>query len=128
MPLNTPQKINHVKSVTGLTYAGRQRSVVFVYLANGVYSYVATQVIMRPEEILDPQIYDASGHTPARNADMLIIAPLGTNFTGVVYVADTPTASAAAVAAAPKYEIIEALPAGMIPGGSHIRALLRRLR
>lgn len=128
MPLNTTQKTNHVQAVTGKTYAGRQRTVVFVYLGSGVYSYVAAQVIMRPEEIIDPQIYDASGHEPARTADMLMIAPLGTNFTGVVYVADTPTATAAAVAAAPKYEIIEALPAGMIPGGSHIRALLRRLR
>jgi phosphopantothenoylcysteine synthetase/decarboxylase len=130
MPLNTSQKINHLKNVINLTYAGRQKTVVFVYLASGVYSYVATQVIMRPEEIIDPQIYDASGHAPVTgtNADMIIIAPLGTNFTGVVYIADTPTATAAAVAAAPKYEVIEALPVGMIPGGSHIRALLRRLR
>lgn len=128
MPLNTPQKINHIQAATNLTYAGRQRSVVFVYLAGGVYSYVATEVIMRPEEIIDPQIYDASGQAPTRTADMIIVAPLGTNFTGVVYVADTPTATAAAVAAAPKYEVIEALPVGMVPGGSHIRALLRRLR
>jgi|GEM_PF-627531 len=128
MPLNTQQKINHLQAVTNLSYAGRQRPVVFVYLASGVYSYVAIEVIMRPEEIIDPQIYDASGHAPTRNADMIIVAPPGTNFTGVVYVADTPTATAPAVAAAPKYEIIEALPVGMIPGGSHIRALLRRLR
>ncbi len=128
MPLNTQQKINHLLAVTNLSYAGRQRAVVFVYLASGVYSYVAIEVIMRPEEIIDPQIYDASGSAPTRNADMIIVAPLATNFSGVVYVADTPTASASAVAAAPKYEIIEALPVGMIPGGSHIRALLRRLR
>jgi hypothetical protein len=128
MPLNTSQKINHIKSVTNLAYAGRQQTVVFVYLASGVYSYVATVVIMRPEEIIDPQIYDASGHAPLTGADMIIIAPLGTNFTGVVYIADTPTATQAAVAAAPKYEVIEALPVGMIPGGSHFRALLRRLR
>jgi len=128
MPLNTPQKINHIQAVTNLTYTGRQHSVVFVYLAGGVYSYVATEVIMRPEEIIDPQIYDASGRAPNRNADMIVVAPLGTSFTGVVYVADTPTATATAVAAAPKYEIIEALPVGMVPGGSHIRALLRRLR
>jgi len=58
----------------------------------------------------------------------LMIAPPGTSFTGVVYIADTTTATSSAVAAAPKYEIIEALPVGIIPGGSHIRALLRRLR
>ena len=52
----------------------------------------------------------------------------GTNFTGVVYIADTVTATSGAVAAAQKYEVIEVLPVGMAPGGSHMRALLRRLR
>src|SRR5579863_4848916 len=128
MPLDNPRKIQHTKDVTARSYQGRQRTVVVVYLASGVYSYTALQVIMRPEQILDPQIYDASGHAPTTNADMLMVAPLGTIFTGAVYVADTPTATAIAVAAAPKYEIIEALPVGIIPGGSHIRVLLRRLR
>ena len=127
MPLDA-RKTQHILNVVPKTFAGRQRSVVFVTLASGVYSYTAVQVIMRPEEVLDPQIYDASGQAPQRNADMLLIAPLGTSFTGVVYIADTPTATSTAVAAAPKYEIIEALPVGVVPGGSHIRALLRRLR
>ena len=127
MPLDA-RKTQHILSVVPKSYSGRQRTVVFVTLASGVYSYTAVQVIMRPEEIIDPQIYDASGKTPVRNADMLMIAPLGTSFTGVVYIADTTTATAPAVAAAPKYEVIEALPVGIVPGGSHIRALLRRLR
>ena len=124
MPLDS-RKTQHILSVVPKTYAGRQRTVVFVSLASGVYSYTAVQVIMRPEEVIDPQIYDASGQPPVRNADMLLIAPLGTS---VVYIADTTTATSSAVAAAPKYEIIEALPVGIVPGGSHIRALLRRLR
>jgi len=128
MPLDNSRKIQHVRDVTNRSFQGRQRTVVFVTLAAGVYSYTTMQVIMRPEQIIDPQIEDASGHAPITNADMLLIAPLGTNFSGVVYVADTPTATAGAVAAAQKYEIIEALPVGIIPGGSHIRALLRRLR
>lgn len=128
MPLDNSRKLQHVKDVTNRSFQGRQRTVVFVTLAAGVYSYTAMQVIMRPEQIIDPQIEDASGHAPITNADMLLIAPLGTNFSGVVYVADTPTATALAVAVAPKYEVIEALPVGIIPGGSHIRALLRRLR
>ena len=127
MPLDA-RKTQHILNIVPKTYAGRQRTVVFVTLASGVYSYSAVQVIMRPEEVIDPQIYDASGQPPVRNADMLLIAPLGTSFTGVVYIADTPTATSAAVAAAHKYEIIEALPVGIAPGGSHIRALLRRLR
>ena len=128
MPLDNSFKIQHIKTVTNRSFQGRQRSVVFVTLAAGIYSYTLVQVIMRPEQIIDPQIEDASGHAPVTNADMLLIAPLGTSFTGVVYIADTTTATASAVATAPKYEVIEALPVGVVPGGSHIRALLRRLR
>ena len=127
MPLDA-RKTQHILNIVPKTYAGRQRTVVFVTLASGTYSYTAVQVIMRPEEIIDPQIYDTSGQAPLRNVGMLMIAPLATNFTGVVYIADTPTATAPAVAAAPKYEIIEALPVGIVPGGTHFRALLRRLR
>lgn len=128
MPLNTPQKIAHIIAVTNQSFAGRQRTVTFVFLIAGVYSYVNETLIMRPTNIFDPAEFDASGSPMRQSTDMLIMAPLGTNFTGVVYIADTPTATSAAVAAAPKYEIIEALPVGMPPGGSHIRAYLRRLR
>ncbi len=127
MPLN-PRKILHIAQIVAQTYTGRQRTVVAVYLSSGSYSYSAIQVIMRPEQVLDPQIDDASGHAPIANVDMQMIAPLGTNFTGAVYIADTPTATALAVASAPKYEIIEALPVGIVPGGTHMRVLLRRLR
>ena len=127
MPLDS-RKTQHILAVVPKTFAGRQRTVVLVSLSSGTYSYAAVQVIMRPEEIVDPQIYDAGGSQPARTADMVMIAPLGTTFTGVVYVADTTTPTSSAVAAAPKYEIIEALPVGIVPGGSHIRVLLRRLR
>lgn len=127
MPLDS-RKSQHIQNAITRTFAGRQRTVVVVYLASGAYSYSAISAIMRPEEILDPQIDDASGQPPSRTADMLMIAPLGTSFVGAVYVADTPTPTAGAVAAAPKYEIIEALPVGIVPGGSHIRVLLRRLR
>jgi len=127
MPLDS-RKTQHILNIVPKTFAGRQRTVVLVSLASGVYSYATISVIMRPEELIDPQIFDASGQQPHRPADMLMIAPLGTSFAGVVYVADTTTASAPAVASAPKYEIIEALPVGIIPGGSHLRVLLRRLR
>ena len=42
--------------------------------------------------------------------------------------ANQPNPLAACYPVAPKYEIIEALPVGIIPGGSYIRVLLRRLR
>lgn len=127
MPLNS-QKTQHILDVVAKAFAGRQRTVVLVSLASGVYSYATVLAIMRPEELVDPQIADAAGQPPHRVADMLMVVPLGTNFTGVVYVADTTTPTAAAVAAAPKYEVVEALPVGIIPGGSHLRVLLRRLR
>ncbi|HEV2580546.1 MAG TPA: hypothetical protein VGT44_06800, partial [Ktedonobacteraceae bacterium] len=122
MPLDS-RKTQHILNVVPKTFAGRQRTVVLVSLASGVYSFAAIQVIMRPEEVIDPQIYDAGGSQPSRTADMVMIAPLGTTFTGVVYVADTTTATSTAVAAAPKYEIIEALPVGIVPGGSPLRVL-----
>ena len=59
---------------------------------------------------------------------MLLVAPITTNFTGVVMIADTATATAAGVAAALKYEIIEAKPAGIVPGGTHYIVKLRRFR
>lgn len=59
---------------------------------------------------------------------MLMQAPVSANFSNVVYIADTPAPTAASVAAAAKYEILEALPVGLAPGGSHIRVLLKRLR
>ncbi|HLJ35479.1 MAG TPA: hypothetical protein VKU38_17625 [Ktedonobacteraceae bacterium] len=127
MPLDS-RKIQHIAQVIARTFTGRQRTVVAVYLASGSYSYSTIQVIMRPEQVLDPQIEDSSGHAPIQNADMQIVAPLGTNFTGAVYVADTPTATVSAVASAAKYEIIEVLPVGIVPGGTHLRVLLRRLR
>lgn len=127
MPLDF-RKTQHILQVVARTFAGRQRTVVLVSLASGSYTYSTISVIMRPQEIIDPQIYDANGKSPQHTTDMLMIAPLATNLTGTVYVADTTTPTAPAVASALKYEIIEALPVGIVPGGSHLRVLLRRLR
>ncbi len=127
MPIDS-RKSTHIQSVVARTFAGRQKNVVFVYQSGGIYSYVAISVIFRPELVVDPQIAALSGNQPRATVDTLLVAPLGTNFTGVVYIADTPTATSSAVQAAPKYEIIEAFPIGIIPGGTHMVAQLRRLR
>lgn len=127
MPLD-PRKIQHIQNVTNASFANRQRVVVLVTLSGGVYSYNTLLAVMRPLQTLNPQVIDTSSDDPLRSPDMLMQAPLGTNFAGVVYVADTPTPTAPAVAAAAKYEILEALPIGLAPGGSHVRVLLRRLR
>jgi hypothetical protein len=127
MPLDA-RKTQHILQVVARSFTGRQRTIVIVYLAGGSYSYSAVQVIMRPERVVDPQVPNIAGQVLPHSADTLMIAPLGTNFTGAVYVADTTSATASAVAAAPKYEIVEVLPVGIIPGGSHLRVSLRRLR
>jgi hypothetical protein len=127
MPLDT-RKTQHIQSTILKTFQSRQKVVTFVYQSSGSYTYSATSVIFRPQKVIDPQILDASGAQPKLESDMIMIAPLGTNFTGLVFVADTTTATSTAIQAAAKYEVIEALPVGMIPGGTHIRALLRRMR
>ncbi|MEO7019570.1 MAG: hypothetical protein ABI234_05415 [Ktedonobacteraceae bacterium] len=127
MPLD-PRKIQHIQNVTNASFANRQRTVVLVTLSSGIYSYSTLLAIMRPLQILNPQVLDASDNDALRNPDMLMQAPASTNFTGVVYIADTSTATALAVAAAAKYEILEALSVGLAPGGSHVRVLLKRLR
>ncbi len=127
MPLDA-RKTQHILQATAQSFTGRQRTVVLVALVSGSYTYTAIQAIMRPVQVPDPQLYDVSSLSAPRSVDTLLIAPAGTNFTGVVYVADTTSATATAVAAAAKYEIIEVLPVGIIPGGSHLRVQLRRLR
>jgi hypothetical protein len=128
MPLDSQRKINHLQAVLARSWTGRQKTVVFVYQSGTSYSYTAVSVIFRPQAVIDPEIPDVAGGQPKLQADMAMVAPIGTNFTGVVYVADTTTATAAAVAAAAKYEIIQSVPAGIVPGGTHYQVLLRRLR
>lgn len=128
MPLDNQQKINHIQTVVTRTFAGRQKTVTVVYLSAGVYSYSTITVIFRHEEIIDPTVANAGGGQPVQNADVQIVAPLATNFTGAIYIADTANNTAGGVAAAQKYEIIEVLPVGIVPGGSHLRVLCRRLR
>jgi hypothetical protein len=127
MPLDA-NKIAHIQAVIPKTFAGRQKTVVFVYQTGGSYTYTAVQVIFRPQMIIEPEIPDALGASPKLVFDMLMVAPITTSFSGVVLIADTPTASVGAVAAAQKYAVIEALPSGIVPGGTHIVAKLRRFR
>ncbi len=127
MPLDA-RKALHLLQVVTRSFAGRQRTVVLVALVSGSYTYTAIQAIMRPLHVVDPQIFDSAGQPDAHASDTFMIAPLAINFTGAVYIADTPVASASSVASAPKYEIIEVLPTGIVPGGTHVRVSLRRLR
>ena len=51
MPLDA-RKTQHILNVVPKTFAGRQRTVVFVALASGVYSYTAVQVIIDRKSVV----------------------------------------------------------------------------
>ena len=127
MPLDN-RKIAQLQLAIAKTCTNRQKTVVFVYQVGTTYAYSAISVIMRQLAVIEPQIPDIKAVAPLKFADTLMIAPLGVSFIGVVYIADTPLATTVAVLAATKYEVIEAIPAGIIPGGTHIRAQLRKMR
>lgn len=124
MPLDA-RKTQHILQAVARSFSGRQRAVTLVYRTVSGYSYSTLQAILRPQQANDLQVSTRDGNTS--NVDAWLIAPTGTNFAGVVYIADTPTATTTAIAAAPKYEIIELLVCGLAPGGSHLRLALRRL-
>jgi hypothetical protein len=127
MPLDS-RKAAHIVGVIPKTWAGRQKTVTLVTESGGTQSYSAVTVIFRPLAAPDPTLADATGQPPKRIADTIMLAPTSLSLAGVIFVADTPTATSGAVAAAPKYELIDVLPAGMLPGGTHQRVLRRRLR
>src|SRR6516162_5032359 len=104
MPIDNTLKSTHIQNMVNKSYIGRQKSVVFVYQnsGGGGYTYTPVSVIFRPQDVIDPEIPNLAGAPPKQQWDMLMIAPLGTNFTGVVMIADTTTATAGAVAAAQK--------------------------
>ena len=127
MPLDA-RKAQHLLQAVTNSFTGRQRTIVVVALNSGSYTYTAIQAIMRPLQVVDPQVYDSAGQAAPLIADTLMIAPLTTNFTGAVYIADTTVATLSGVTTAPKYEIVEVLTVGIIPGGTHLHVSLRRLR
>ncbi|HEY7416384.1 MAG TPA: hypothetical protein VH593_14420 [Ktedonobacteraceae bacterium] len=127
MPLDA-NKIAHIQAILPKTWAERQKTVVFVYQSGGTYSYVATSVIFRPQSVIDPEILDVVGGQPRSAEELLMVVPITTNMTGIVYIADTTTSTASAVASAAKYQIIEVVPTGIIPTGTHYVVYLRRMR
>jgi hypothetical protein len=129
MPLDA-NKIAHIQAVKLRSFQGRTKTVVFVYQNSGGngYTYTAISVIFRLQQVIDPEIPNVVGTPPKPTSDLLMIAPIGTNFVGVVMVADTTIATASAVAVAKKYEIIEVMPQGIVPDGSHYKAKLRRFQ
>lgn len=127
MPLDA-NKAAHIQAAILRTFQGRQKTVVFVYQSAGSYSYTTVLVIFRPQEVIDPQIMDSPGEPPHPHVDTLMIVPIAISLAGLVYVADTTTPSALAVAGARKYQVIEALTSGILPSGTRSIVKLRRFR
>src|SRR6266852_1693678 len=127
MPLDA-NKVAHLQSLysSSKIYAQRQQTVVFVSLVSGVWTYTAQSVIFRRQEVVDPEIPDIAGGSPKIRADAQMVVPIAVSVIGVVYVALTSTATSGAVSNADKYEIIEATPTGIIPGGTRLVCDMRR--
>jgi hypothetical protein len=126
MPLDS-RKATHIQDALASSCAGRQKTVVFVTQIGSGYSYTAVDVIFRPQDVIDLELLDQNAQPPRPRCDALIVAAISTSFVGVVCVADTPNANASAVQNARKYQVIEAVQVGMIPGGTRIHAYLRHL-
>ena len=126
MPLDNRKSL-HLQSLLTRSFQGRQKTMMFVYQSGTTYSYAPVSVIFRQQDAFDPQIADRSGIAPRAAFDTLIVAPISTNFSGVVFIADTTTNSATAIQAAKKYQVVEVVTMGMISGGSRLHAYLRRM-
>lgn len=126
MPLDSALKQNHVYNMIKKTWVGRTQMIVFVSQSSGSWVYTAQSVIFRKQEVIDPEIPDTSGSAPRQKADALMIVDIAISMTGVVYVALTSTATALAVSQAQKFEVINAIPTGIVPGGTHYQVNLRR--
>ncbi len=127
MPLDAI-KAAHIAALRTRAYANRTRTMVFVSQSAGVYSYTAVSVIFKFERQIDPLIHDMLGRAPNLEHDAVMIIPMTQSMAGVIYVADTTTATSGAVASAQKYEIIESLQTGILPAGTHYVVSLRRMR
>ncbi|GCE07363.1 hypothetical protein [Dictyobacter aurantiacus] len=126
MPLDK-RKQAHIQALQARAQSGRQKTVVFVYQSGGSYSYQLVNVIFRPQASIERQIPARDGQVPRLVYDTLLLAPLNTSFVGLVMVADTTVSSAAGVQVARKYQVVEAIPMGIVPGGTRVYAYLRRI-
>ncbi|GHO62429.1 hypothetical protein KSC_013210 [Ktedonobacter sp. SOSP1-52] len=97
MPLDN-RKAAHIQQMVNKSFTGRQRNIVLVTNTAGNYSYSAMAVVFRPDLAVDPQIPNQSGMPPHAQAELVLIAPLGTNLTGVVFIADRDHSSRAGCA------------------------------
>ncbi|GCF11207.1 hypothetical protein [Dictyobacter arantiisoli] len=124
MPLDA-RKLDHLKVVSARTWMGRQKTMMFVTQSSNTFSAVPCTVLFRSQTLLDLEIPNRNGLPAHQRYDALLVAPMTTNFAGVAYIADTASSTPAAILGARKYQVLETVPGGMLPGGTHITAYLR---
>jgi hypothetical protein len=126
MPLDAI-KAAHITALRARAQANRTRSVVFVTLSGTTYSYTAVSVVFKFVRIYDPEIQNIHGAEPKLESDAIVLIPISQSVAGLLYIADTTTATSGAVAAANKYEAVEILPLGILPASTHYEISLRRM-
>lgn len=125
----TSRMLSHVAAMRAKRRQGRTKSVVFVQQQPlGTTIYSAVNVVWKTPDDWDLSTLAPSGHAQPRGTEVLMESDLTIPITAVEYVADTPTPTQAAVAAADKYEFIARELLGVAPGGDRWKSRLRKLR
>src|SRR5579859_3850703 len=125
----TTRMVNHIAQRRSDRRASRTRTVVFVTMAaGGALTYTAVNVVWRNIDQWDVTQLDPHGHSQPRGWEVLIEAPTTNPLDVVAYIADTPTATQAAVQAAVKYEVLSRQLLGIAPAGDRWMGHLRRMR
>ncbi|HUZ78555.1 MAG TPA: hypothetical protein VMV93_13335 [Chloroflexota bacterium] len=92
-------------------------------------SYTTVLGIFRHERGINPADLDETGAVGDRRLmEVILELPIDTPLEGVTMVADTPTPTPEAVAAAEKFSFIDLVTAGIVPGGDRWLGIMRRLR
>ncbi len=116
------RKIGRIIANRARVQQGRARNVVAVISAPEQLTLLPLQVTWTSQMYSEPQ---SMTQTEAE-IHAIVEMPLSIDARTISYIADTPNATADAVAAADKYEIVQYRQAGIIP--NRWRAHLRRLR
>lgn len=119
----------HVQAMRQKQRTGRTKTVVLVFRdGSGNSTYQAVSVVWKQQAFWDLATLSVKSSAMPRGQEVVMEADIGVNVPGVAFVADTATPTAAAVAAAVKYEIVERHAPGIVPGGTRWFVQLRQLR
>ena len=107
------RKLARIVSNRARMRQGRTRTVTLVYARPEGTTYLAANVVWRPQLYAEPQVADGAVQKPEPPAAVRAEFPPELDPRLVSLLADTPTATAASVATAPAYEVLSYRAAGM---------------